>query len=151
LLAATSTNILGGWMSDKLTRRWRDLRRSRLTILVVGFSIAAAALAPGVLAESPVVSMAFLTLALAGLELTVPISWAISLDIGGEYSGSVSAIMNTLGNIGGALGAVCVGYLATNLGWNSPFFTASALCIFAALFAIFINPTRSAVNTSDHA
>jgi MFS family permease len=151
LLAATSTNILGGWMSDKLTRRWRDLRRSRLTILVVGFSIAAAALAPGVLAESPVVSMAFLTLALAGLELTVPISWAISLDIGGDYSGSVSAIMNTLGNIGGALGAVCVGYLATNLGWNSPFFTASALCIFAALFAIFINPTRSAVNTSDHA
>jgi sugar phosphate permease len=147
LLAATSTNILGGWLSDKLTRRWRDLRKGRVVILVVGFAIAAAALVPGVLAESPVASMAFLTLALAGLELTVPISWAISLDIGGDYSGSVSGVMNTLGNIGGALGAVCIGYLATNFGWNSSFLTASAMCCVAGLLAICINPTRPAAVT----
>ena len=88
--------------------------------------------------------MAFLTLALAGLELTVPVSWAISLDIGGDYSGSVSGVMNTLGNIGGALGAVCIGYLATNFGWNSSFLTASAMCCVAGLLAICINPTRPA-------
>ena len=41
---------------------------------------------------------ACLTLALAaGSELTVPVSWALSLDIGGEYSGSVSGVMNTFG------------------------------------------------------
>lgn len=144
LLAATSTNILGGWLSDKLTRRWGDLRKGRLMILVAGFAIAAAALVPGVLAQSPFTSMAFLTLALAGLELTVPISWAISLDIGGDYSGSVSAVMNTLGNVGGAMGAVCIGYLATHFGWNSTFLTASALCVASGLLALCINPTRSA-------
>jgi MFS family permease len=93
--------------------------------------------------------MACLTLALAGLELTVAVSWAISLDIGGEYSGSVSGVMNTLGNIGGAMSAVCIGYLATNLGWNWAFLIASAMCIVAAILATRIDPTRSAVVSPD--
>jgi predicted MFS family arabinose efflux permease len=114
-------------------------------MLLAGFIIAAAALAPGVLAESAKASLIFLTLALAGLELTVPISWAISLDIGGEYSGSVSSVMNTLGNIGGALGAVSIGYIATHAGWNATFLTGSAMCAIAAVLALFVNPTRSAV------
>jgi len=145
LFAATITNVIGGWVSDKLTRYWGNLRRGRLAVSVVGFAIAGLALVPGVLADSAVTGLACLTLALAGLELTVPVSWAVSLDIGGDYSGSVSAVMNTLGNIGGALSAVCIGYLATNLGWNWPFLTASAMCIVAALLATRIDPTKSAV------
>ena len=86
-----------------------------------------------------------LTFALAGLELTVAVAWAIALDIGGEFSGSVSSVMNTLGNLGGALSAVMIGYLATHLGWNWPFLAASALCLTAALLATRINPNRSAV------
>jgi len=86
-----------------------------------------------------------LTIALAGLELTVAVSWAISLDIGGDFSGSVSAVMNTLGNLGGASSSVVIGYLATHLGWNWPFLVASAMCGIAALLATRINPNRSAV------
>lgn len=149
LLAATATNILGGWISDKLARRV-GLKRGRLFVSVSGFAVAGIGLIPGVLAESPIVSMACLTLALAGLELTVPVSWAVSLDIGGEYSGSVSAVMNTLGNVGGALSAVCIGYLATNLGWNWPFLTASVMCGLAAVLASRIDPSRSAVSAPAH-
>lgn len=144
LLAATATNITGGWISDRLTRRL-GLKRGRLIVSVAGFAIAGLGLIPGVLAESTVISVACLTLALAGLELTVPVSWAVSLDIGGEYSGSVSAVMNTLGAIGGAISAVCVGYLATNLGWNWPFLSASVMCGIAAVLASRIDPSRSAV------
>jgi sugar phosphate permease len=143
LLAATATNIAGGWISDILARRW-GLKRGRLFVSVAGFSTAGLGLIPGVLAESPTVSMACLTLALAGLELTVPVSWALSLDIGGEFSGSVSAVMNTLGAVGGALSGICIGYLATNFGWRWPFLTASVMCGFAALLASRINPSRSA-------
>jgi len=56
-----------------------------------------------------------------GLELTVAVSWAICIDIGGEFSGSVSSVMNTWGNLGGAISAVAVGYLATHFGWTLPF------------------------------
>jgi len=71
--------------------------------------------------------------------------WAISLDIGGDYSGSVSGVMNTLGNLGGALSSVVIGYLATKMGWNWPFLVGSAMCLVAALLATRINPNRSAV------
>jgi sugar phosphate permease len=145
LLAATVTNVAGGWISDKLARRWGNLRRGRTRVSVIGFAIAGLALVPGVLAEDNVISLAWLTLALAGLELTVAVSWAICLDIGGEFTGSVSAVMNMLGNIGGALAAVVIGYLSTLYGWNLAFLTASVLCIIAAVLATQINPGRSAV------
>jgi sugar phosphate permease len=147
LLAATATNIAGGWISDKLARRL-GLKRGRLFVSVAGFTIAGLGLIPGVLAESPAASMAFLTVALAGLELTVPVSWALSLDIGGEFSGSVSAVMNTLGAVGGALSGICIGYLATNYGWNWPFLSASVMCGCAAVLASRINPSRSAVTAA---
>ena len=83
--------------------------------------------------------------ALAGLELTVAVSWAICLDIGGEFRGSVSAVMNTVGNIGGAISAVAIGYLATHFGWNWPFLVASAMCLAAAFIATRVNPNISAV------
>ncbi len=145
LLAATVMNVAGGWISDKLTCRWSDLRRGRLAVSVIGFAIAAVGLVPGVLAKDALTGVLCLTFALAGLELTVAVSWAISLDIGGDYTGSVSGVMNTLGNLGGALSSVVIGYLATKMGWNWPFLVASAMCLIAALLAMRINPNRSAV------
>ena len=145
LLAATVTNMLGGWISDHLAHRFRDLRRGRLIVSMIGFALAGIALIPGVLAKDPSTGLLCLTLAMAGLELTVAVSWAICLDIGGDYSGSVSAVMNTLGNIGGAISAVAIGYLATHWGWNWPFLVASAMCLVAALLATRIDPNLSAV------
>jgi MFS family permease len=145
LLAATLTNITGGVLSDWLAARFADLRRGRLIVSISGFIVAAVALLPGVLAGSPAIALAWLTLALGGLELTVAVSWAICLDIGGEYSGSVSSVMNTFGNLGGAISAVMVGYLATLFGWTSPFLMASVLCLFSALVVSLIDPRRSAV------
>lgn len=145
LLAATLANVAGGVLSDKLAAKFRDLRRGRLMVSICGFSVAALALLPGVLASSPVTALVCLTLALGGLELTVAVSWAICLDIGGDYSGSVSSVMNTWGNLGGAISAVMVGYLATLMGWTSPFLMASLLCLVSALIVSRIDPRRSAV------
>jgi sugar phosphate permease len=145
LLAATVTNVAGGWISDKLARLWGDLRRGRVVVSVVGFAIAGIAILPGVLARDAATGLACLTIAMAGLELTVAVSWALCLDIAGDFSGSVTGVMNTLGNLGGAISAVMVGYLATLFGWTVPFLVASGLCAVAALLATRIDPNRSAV------
>jgi MFS family permease len=145
LFAATLANVAGGVLSDSLAAKFRDLRRGRLMVSIYGFSIAALALLPGVLASSPVTALACLTVALGGLELTVAVSWAICLDIGGDYCGSVSSVMNTWGNLGGAISAVMVGYLATWMGWTSPFLLASVLCLLSAIIVSRIDPRRSAV------
>ncbi len=150
LFAASVSNLLGGWLSDLLARRLNDLRRGRLLVSLLGFAVAAAALLPGVLLDNPAVSLVFLTLALAGLELTVAVSWAMCVDIGGDFSGSVSALMNTFGNISPGLSEIAVGYLATRFGWNWPFLLASGLCVAAALLASRIDPNLSlAVRAKD--
>ncbi len=142
LLVAALTNVMGGLLSDRLAHQWNDLRRGRLVVSISGFLIAGSALLPGVFAASAMPAMVCLTIALAGLELTVSVSWAICIDIGHDFSGSVSSVMNTFGNIGGAVSAVMVGYLATLFGWTSPFLVASGLCLFSALLASRIDPRR---------
>ncbi len=145
LIAAVLTNVLGGWISDKLAHRWGDLRRGRIFVSILGFLLAGLMLIPGAMVSSVSAGLTCLTVAMAGLELTVAVSWAICLDIGGDFAGSVSAMMNMLGNIGGALSPLVIGYLATRFGWNYALLLASGMCISAALIATRIDPNRSAV------
>ena len=143
LLAATIANAMGGLFSDALLRRLGDLRRGRLFVALFGFGIAGMGLVPGAIASNAATALACLILALAGLELTVAVSWAICIDIGGEFSGSVSAVMNTLGNLGAAVSSVVVAYLATEFSWAVALLVAAGLCIAAGLFALRIDPRRS--------
>ncbi len=106
MLAATAANIAGGVLSDRLITRWKNVRQGRLTVAIAGYAVGGLALLPGVMTSDPVVAMVALTIALAGLELIVPVCWAMWIDLGGEFSGSVSSRMNTCGNLGGALSAV---------------------------------------------
>ena len=43
-------------------------------------------------------------------DLCLSPSWAMCHDIGGDAAGTVTGIMNTFGNIGGALSPLVVGY-----------------------------------------
>jgi MFS family permease len=99
---------------------------------IAGFVIAAAAIIPATLTANPKLCVAFSCLAFGGLELTVGVSWAIPLDIAGDFAGSAAALMNMVGNIGGAITPTLVAYLAMRYGWNVPFMTGSALCLVGA-------------------
>jgi sugar phosphate permease len=142
LLGAAVSNAVGGLVSDKLTPRL-GLRRARLTVSVVGYIVAGTGLLAGTLISDSLEAMICLTAALAGLELTVGVSWAMSVDIGREVSGSVSSVMNTFGNIGGALAAGVSGYLAAVYGWSWPFIAAAGLCAVAAVLVVRVNPAVS--------
>jgi MFS family permease len=140
LFGATVSNVLGGMFSDSLVAKFRNVRKGRLVVSVAGFLIGGLALLPGVFLSDATASLICLTVALAGLELTVPVSWAMSIDLGGEFSGSVSSVMNTWGNVGGALSAALVGYMATSFGWTSPFVLASIICLLSAVLVMRIDP-----------
>jgi MFS transporter, ACS family, glucarate transporter len=148
LLAATVSNVLGGWFSDTVALATGNLRRGRLLVALLGFGIAGLVLIPAAAADSASTALACLTIALAALELTVAVSWAIALDLGRDFSGSVSGVMNTLGNLGGTLGAVSIGYISTLLGWTWVFGAASAMCLLAGLIATLIDPRRAITGSS---
>jgi len=148
-LAGTVTNVMGGWLSDRLARRWADLRRGRKRVAAAGFIIAGGAILAGALAETSAISLAFLTGAFAGLELTVAVAWAIGLDLAGDFSGSVTGVMNMFGSVGGGISTVVIGYLSTGREWTVPIVACAAFCVIASVLATRIDPTRSAV--IDHA
>ncbi len=132
LLAGLGGDLAGGWLSDRWAVRTGDLRRARRGTAMAGFLLAAAAIVPATLAAGAAASVWYSCLAVFGLELTVGVSWAIPLDVGGDYAGSVSAVMNTCGNIGGAISPALLAYLVRSYGWNVPFLAAAGLALAAA-------------------
>jgi sugar phosphate permease len=132
LFAGVLGDLGGGWLTDLLFRRTGNIKSSRRIVGVAGFLIAAGSIIPATLIASPKLSVAFSCLALGGLELTVGVSWAIPLDIAGDFAGSAAALMNMVGNIGGAITPVLVAYLAKQYGWNVPFVVGSGLCLTGA-------------------
>jgi sugar phosphate permease len=143
LLAGVAGDVGGGSFSDRWLKRTGDLKTARRGVAVAGFLLAAAAILPATFTASPTMSVWYSCLAVFGLETTVGVSWAIPLDIGGDYAGSVSSVMNTCGNIGGAISPALLAYLVRAYGWNVPFVVASALCVAAGLLFTAIDATRN--------
>lgn len=142
LIAATIGDLLGGWASDEVGKRTGNLKLARRGLAMAGFVIAAVGILLATLTENSVASVIYTCLGIFGLEVTVGISWAIPLDIGGDFAGSVSAVMNTCGNIGGAISPTLLAYLVEDRGWDAPFFLASSLCVLAAMLWTGIDANR---------
>jgi sugar phosphate permease len=66
----------------------------------------------------------------------------LALDVGGEFAGSVSAVMNTLGNIGAAIAAAVTGYIVSASGWFAAFAVLSVLSLIAALLFFVIDASK---------
>lgn len=142
LLAGVVGDFLGGWLSDRWAHASGNLRLARRGVGTFGFALASVCILPATLTPDAHWSVVFTCLAFFGLELTVGVSWAIPLDVGGDFAGSVAAVMNTMGNIGGAISAAVVGYLVQGYGWNVPFLVSAALCVTGSLLFARIDASR---------
>jgi sugar phosphate permease len=142
LLAGTLGDLMGGWLSDLVLRWNHNVTRARRIIAIAGFIIAAAGIVPAALTTDPATCVILSCLGVFGLELTVGPAWAIPLDIGGDYAGSVSSVMNMCGNIGGAISPAVLAYLVRGFGWHLPFLVASSLCVIAAALFLKIDAAQ---------
>ena len=147
LLAGTVGDVFGGWISDLWARRSGDLRTARRLVGAGGFLLSALSMIPASLTSDPLTSVWFSCLAIFGLESTVGVSWAITLDIGADSAGSVSAVMNTCGNIGGAIGSALSAYLVVYLGWKAPFLVMAGLSFLGAVLYLQINASQRLLTT----
>jgi len=140
LAAATLGDAVGGWLSDVLARRFGTLRWARRSVGILGFLVMAACVLPATVTHDRYLSIALTTVALFGLELTVGVSWAVALDVGAGFAGSVSGVMNMWGNLGGALSPILVAYLVKFYHWQAPFVVAFGLCLLGAICYLRIDP-----------
>jgi sugar phosphate permease len=145
LLAGAAGDLLGGSVSDRCAKRFGNLKVARRAVALAGFLLAAIFILPATFTQHSTASVLYSCVAVFGLEVTVGVSWAIPLDIGGDYAGSIASVMNTLGNLGSALSPVLLAYLVGRYGWNMPFLVCSVLCAAGAAFALGINAERKIV------
>jgi MFS transporter, ACS family, glucarate transporter len=132
LLAGTAGDVLGGWISDWIAKRSGNLKMARRIVGAGGFLLAAASIVPACLTTDSLVSVWLSCVAMFAMELTVGVSWAVTLDIGADSAGACSAVMNTSGNIGGAIASALSAYLVKFSGWNAPFLVMAGLSLVAA-------------------
>lgn len=151
LMAGVLGDLAGGWVSDLMLKRGAGLKMSRRVVAVVGFLVAAIMIPLAASISDPVLSIGCFCIALFGLELTVGVSWAVTLDIGGEFAGSVSAVMNTLGNVGAAIAAVVTGYIVVASGWFAAFAVLAVLALIAALLFLVIDASRPLYSDTEEA
>jgi sugar phosphate permease len=146
LLAGVLGDFLGGWVSDRIGHVTGNLRFARKVVAITGFLMAAAFIVPATFTTHPYHSVWYSCMALFGLELTVGVSWAVPLDIGGDFAGTVSSVMNTCGNIGGAISTSVLGSLVKAYGWDRPFVLAAILCVAAAVLFTRIDANKQVLS-----
>ena len=66
----------------------------------------------------------------------------MALDIGDEFAGSVSAVMNTAGNLGATVSAAATGYIVTAYGWSAAFYALAGLAVIAAVIFLVIDASK---------
>ncbi len=103
--------IFGGIMSDYLVRVFRDRKVARRCLCVSSYAIGAVCLLGSLWMETATTFFLCVSIAAFCGDLTIASNWATCQDIGGQYSGTASAWMNTIGTAGAACAAWFTGTL----------------------------------------
>jgi len=136
----------GGWLTDTLVKKY-GLKVGRsiggVAMPLSGVFICAAALTQNALLAA--VSMA---LAAAAADLCLSPSWAMCHDVGGNAAGAVTGAMNTLGNLGGAISPLVVGYSVQWWGsWSTPLVITAGVYVLGGVLTLLVNPHRRLAST----
>jgi sugar phosphate permease len=147
LMAGVIGDTAGGWATDYLLKKTGKTRFSRKIVAITGMLGCVVFIVPAAMSQSATTAVYCLTASMFFLECTIGPSWAVPMDVGGEYSGTVSGMMNMAGNIGGALSPTVFGVLVQFGSWVAPFIVAAGLLILGALiWAFWLNPEASVLD-----
>ncbi len=134
-------SVFGGFLAAYLARRMGMLK-TRRRMAYIGFSGATAMLILSTNLQDPVWAMITMAVASFSNDLAMPGSWGACMDVGGRYAGTVSGAMNMMGNLGGFLSPIVIGYILreTNNNWSLTFYVSAAIYFAGAFLWRFLDP-----------
>ncbi len=148
LFAGVIGDTVGGVATDWLLKKTGSAKIGRRVVAIVGLLGCAVFIVPAALTEDAYVAVYCLTASMFFLEFTIGPSWAVPMDTGGKYSGTVSGMMNMAGNFGGAISPIVFGFLAQGGNWQAPFIVAAALLVAgSAVWAFWLDPDKHILPT----
>jgi MFS transporter, ACS family, glucarate transporter len=146
LIAGALGNWFSGWLVDKLYRP-DNINLSRRLPAIIGFILAASGMILMLFAQSPQISIVFLSLAIFGADMTLSPSWSFCIDIARENAGAVSGTMNMAGNLGAFVTIIAFPYLLQWTGDHQVFFyVCSALSVAAVVMWSFMRSDKPLIN-----
>jgi MFS transporter, ACS family, glucarate transporter len=133
--------LAGARLIPRVARATGSVMLARRIVAIIGFVGASACVFGFVQVQDPVRAMLLLGMAGFFNDFVMPAAWAGCMDIGGRNSGTVSGTMNMVGNIGGALSPMLVGYILTWSpdNWALTFYVSSAIYLLGGVCWLFID------------
>ncbi|MGA2942099.1 MAG: MFS transporter [Xanthobacteraceae bacterium] len=148
LFAGVIGDTVGGVATDWLLKKTGSAKIGRRAVAIVGLLGCAICIVPAALTDNALVAVYGLTAAMFFLEFTIGPSWAVPMDTGGKYSGTVSGMMNMAGNFGAAISPIVFGVLAQVGNWEAPFIVAAGLLVVGAgVWAFWLDPDKHILPT----
>jgi len=146
-------SFVGGFSLDRLSGWVNSPRAARKFIAALGCAGAGALLICSVHIHAALAGMVIIGLASFCNDLALAPAWAACMDVGGKYTGSLSGSMNMMGNLGGAVAPVMVGYLLTwtHQNWAVPFYVAGGIYFLGSIAWMTLDPvTPLDTQPADH-
>jgi MFS family permease len=140
----------GGWLTDALTRRTKNLKLARSGVGAIGYAGSALLLILVAQIENQVIAAVVLAFALCCQTLTAGAAWAVCLDVGRRNAGVVTGFMNTAGNIGGTISPLVAGYSVKEWqSWTIPFYAMAGVFVFGVVMWLLVNPNDQRLEARD--
>jgi ACS family glucarate transporter-like MFS transporter len=131
----------GGLWCDRLCKRFGPRWGCRIPS-IVGLSLAAGLLFLGATTKDPYLAVAFLSLSFGCTQLTEGPYWAAAIYVSGKHASAATGVMNTGGNVAGAIGALLVPITAEAFGWVPALATGSIFAIIGVVLWLFIRADK---------
>ena len=141
-LAMALLSPVGGWFSDRIARV-TDRRKGRIAAVWLGMGASALLLYGGNHLSVTVIALPMIALA-AGFNMFAAANfWAACIDLAPSYSASLSALMNTMGSLGGVISSTVTAALAVHQGWGRALDVAVWITLGSGLLFTLVNANRS--------
>ena len=146
LFAGMAGDLVGGSLTDFVLKKTGRSRLARSVVAAPGFLLSGLFLVPAATTASASASVMCLAASFFFLEFVIGPAWAVPMDVGGQFSGTVTGIMNMAGALAASFTPLIFGYYFGKGSWTAPFFITSAVMLLgAAIWTFLINPERSVV------
>jgi ACS family glucarate transporter-like MFS transporter len=137
--------IVGGFASDFLSKKF-GLKLGRRIVGVAGLGLSSICfLGAGMTTDNQLAGY-LLALCVFLKDLTLPVAFAVCVDIGKRNAGTVTGAMNFAGQMGGFFITIIFGTIVQHTGnFNYPLFLIAGCLIVASALWFFIDPTKEIV------
>jgi MFS transporter, ACS family, glucarate transporter len=130
-----------GKLSDTLYSRGYSLFIARNVPMMTGFCLAALFMFISLQLAEPWLVVLFISLGLGFAGFSGVLTWALATDVGGEFTGIISAWMNMWGFAAATIMPTVSALIGTHFGWQYSVYTLVGAAMIGILATLMINPT----------